>query len=84
MTLHDVRYSFDVTRRDAPRLRRSRIGGQRIVGAVREQPDGSLLATIAGKTRKLFGQEPLACASSLDIATSSSPTSPTRRSCAPT
>jgi acetyl-CoA carboxylase/biotin carboxylase 1 len=34
---------------------------------VREQPDGSLLATIAGRTRKLFGQEePLGIRVSID------------------
>ena len=34
---------------------------------MREQPDGSLLATIAGRTRKLFGQEePLGIRVSID------------------
>ena len=51
-----VKYTFSVARASGETFS-LRINGQTITTKVRQQPDGSLLATIGGATRKLHGME---------------------------
>ena len=64
-----VKYSF-VVERSAENSYVLAINGQQIPATVREQPDGSLLATFGGKTRKMNGiEEPLGLRIVVDGAT---------------
>jgi acetyl-CoA carboxylase/biotin carboxylase 1 len=52
----DTKYSFDVERLAEDQFKFT-INGESFVSEVREQPDGALLASFGGATRKIVGQE---------------------------
>ena len=69
----DVKYNFDI-RRTAPNVFNLRINGQSIDVALRETPEGALLAEFGGMVHTIMGfDEPLGLRLSLDGATTLMP-----------